>query len=87
MHWEHWTDTGIFDAEGPLLEIQCIGREITDRKMAEQAREEAERLRLAALEAALDCYIATDEHGRIIEFNAAAERTFGYSRSRPSASR
>ena len=81
MHWEHWTDTGIFDAEGRLLEIQCIGREITDRKLAELAREEAERLRLAALEAALDCYIATDDRGRIIEFNAAAERTFGYARS------
>ncbi len=80
-HWEHWTDTGIFDETGRLLEIQCIGREITDRKAAELAREEAERLRLAALEAALDCYIATDEHGRIIEFNAAAERTFGYARA------
>ncbi|HEY8141251.1 MAG TPA: PAS domain S-box protein, partial [Kofleriaceae bacterium] len=81
IHWEHWTDTGIFDAEGRLVEVQCIGREITDRKLAELAREEAERLRLAALEAALDCYIATDDRGRIIEFNAAAERTFGYSRA------
>ena len=80
-HWEHWTDTGIFDAQGNLVEIQCIGRDITDRKLAEAAREEAERLRLAALEAALDCYIATDDRGRIIEFNAAAERTFGYARS------
>ncbi len=81
LHWEHWTDTGIFDAEGGLVEIQCIGREITDRKMAEAAREEAERLRVAVLEAALDCYMATDDRGRIIEFNAAAERTFGYARS------
>ena len=81
VHWEHWTGTGIFDAGGRLVEIQCIGREITDRKLAEQAREEAERLRLAALEAALDCYIAADERGQIIEFNAAAERTFGYSRA------
>ena len=80
-HWEHWTDTGIFDAEGNLVEIQCIGRDITDRKLAEAAREEAERLRLAALEAALDCYIATDDRGRIVEFNAAAERTFGYARA------
>ncbi len=80
-HWEHWTDTGIFDADGRLLEIQCVGREITDRKLAEAAREEAERLRLAALEAALDCYIALDADGTIVEFNLAAERTFGLSRS------
>ena len=80
IRWEHWTDTGIFDADGRLVEIQCVGRDITDRKRAEAAREEAERLRLAALEAALDCYIGTDERGRVIEFNAAAERTFGYTR-------
>jgi diguanylate cyclase (GGDEF)-like protein/PAS domain S-box-containing protein len=30
------------------------------------------------LRAALDCVITTDHHGRIIEFNPAAERTFGY---------
>lgn len=42
IHWEHWTDTGIF-ADGRLIEIQCVGREITDRKLAEAARAEAER--------------------------------------------
>jgi PAS domain S-box-containing protein len=81
VHWEHWTDTGIFDADGKLVEIQCVGREITDRKLAEAAREEAERLRLAALEAALDCYIGVDSQGNVVEFNAAAERTFGYARA------
>ncbi len=81
LHWEHWTDTGIFDAGGRLLEIQCIGREITDRKLAELAREEAERLRLSALEAALDCYISVDAEGTVVEFNPAAERTFGYTRA------
>ena len=43
IRWEHWTDTGIFDPDGNLVEIQCVGREITDRKMAEAARAEAER--------------------------------------------
>ena len=31
------------------------------------------------LDGALDCAISIDEHGRITYFNAAAERTFGYS--------
>jgi PAS domain S-box-containing protein len=31
------------------------------------------------LDAALDCAISIDEHGRVTYFNAAAERTFGYS--------
>ncbi len=48
--------------------------------LAERSREEAERLRRAVLEAALDGYISVDEDGRILEFNPAAERIFGYRR-------
>jgi PAS domain S-box-containing protein len=34
----------------------------------------------AYLEAAIDCVIMADASGRIVEYNPAAERTFGYSR-------
>jgi PAS domain S-box-containing protein len=34
----------------------------------------------AVLEAALDCFVSIDRAGRIVEFNPAAERTFGYRR-------
>jgi len=34
----------------------------------------------AYLEAALDCVVLADASGRVIEFNPAAERTFGYTR-------
>jgi PAS domain S-box-containing protein len=41
--------------------------------------ERGEGLR-AYFEAALDCVIVADASGRVVEFNPAAERTFGYSR-------
>ncbi len=37
--------------------------------------------RAAILEAALDCIIKIDERGTVVEWNPAAERTFGYPRS------
>ena len=40
----------------------------------------SELLTAAILESALDCIITADHHGRITEFNPAAERTFGYRR-------
>ena len=40
----------------------------------------SDRRTRAYFEAALDCVIIADASGRIIEFNPAAERTFGYTR-------
>jgi PAS domain S-box-containing protein len=41
---------------------------------------ESDRRVSAYFEAALDCVIMADASGRVVEFNPAAERTFGYSR-------
>jgi PAS domain S-box-containing protein len=43
-------------------------------------RSEGDARARAILEAALDCIITVDREGLIVEFNPAAERTFGYSR-------
>src|SRR5688500_16887749 len=40
-----------------------------------------ESRREAMLEAALDCIVTMDAEGRVVDFNAAAERTFGYDRA------
>ena len=42
---------------------------------------ESEARKAATLDAALDCIITMDHRGRITEFNAAAERVFGYPRA------
>jgi PAS domain S-box-containing protein len=44
--------------------------------------ERAQRLRNAAVtDVSLDCIITIDDHGRILEWNPAAERTFGHTRA------
>ena len=50
----------------------------TVRDHGERSLRQREARRTAIVDAALDCVITTDDHGRIIEFNPAAERTFGY---------
>jgi PAS domain S-box-containing protein len=42
---------------------------------------ESEARKAGILEAALDCIITMDHEGRVVDFNAAAERTFGYPRA------
>ncbi len=55
--------------------------DITERKRAEEAHQRIETLQGAILNSALDCIITIDQAGRVIEFNAAAERTFGRTRA------
>ena len=49
-----------------------------DRRRAERALAAAEARNAAFLTAALDCVITMDHEGRVVDFNPAAERTFGY---------
>jgi PAS domain S-box-containing protein len=37
IRWQQWTDRALFDEQGRLIEYQSVGRDITDRRMAEEA--------------------------------------------------
>jgi PAS domain S-box-containing protein len=39
--WQEWTDRAIFDESGEVVEYQAIGRDITERKLAEEALAES----------------------------------------------
>lgn len=55
--------------------------DLTDRDKVRKALSESEAQREAILEASFDCIITIDHEGKILEFNPAAENTFGYRRS------
>lgn len=55
--------------------------DVTDRREMEKALRESEARKGAILESSLDCIITIDRQGRILEFNPAAENTFGYRRA------
>jgi PAS domain S-box-containing protein len=57
-------------------------RDVTDHRRAAQALEESEARNAAIVGAALDCIITFTRAGTIVEFNPAAERTFGCPRLR-----
>ena len=41
--WQQWISRGIFDSKGKLIEIQAVGRDITELKRTEEALKESER--------------------------------------------
>ena len=67
------------DSERELVEIATnLARIAIEHARAEEDIHASEVRKSAILESALDCVITVDHMGRTIEFNAAAERTFGY---------
>ena len=66
-----------------LRMMEAVGSQIgqfLERRSAEMALREIVARQGAILDAALDCIITMDHEGRVVEFNPAAERTFGYLR-------
>jgi PAS domain S-box-containing protein len=66
-----------------LQTMSVIGSQIgqfMERMGAEDSLRRSEARKSAILESALDCIITMDHRGNVVEFNPAAEQTFGYTR-------
>jgi PAS domain S-box-containing protein len=72
------------DPVGPDPEMLALMEAVADRigqlierRRAEEAVAQSEARKSATLASALDCIVTIDANDRIVEFNPAAERTFG----------
>jgi PAS domain S-box-containing protein len=68
-----------FQQDSRQLALTVV-RDITQRVKDERALRVSEARQRAVIESALDCIISIDRESRIVEFNPAAESTFGYLR-------
>ena len=68
----------IRDATGAVTGLVCAYQDISDRKEAERRLAESEERFRSVVGASTDAIVVADCRGRIVEWNVAAERIFGY---------
>jgi PAS domain S-box-containing protein len=68
--WQHWINQAITSEHGAVIEYQGGGRDITDRKRAEEALREAERRNTAMLRAIPDLMFVLSRDGRFVDYHA-----------------
>ncbi len=76
---EH-TGVPLRDTTGSLAGVVLVFRDLSERRQAERAAADARAYAEAVRDSALDPIITIDHEGKILDFNRAAERTFGYQR-------
>jgi len=79
--WVRNVVSPIRDASGKLDSVLAVSIDITAFKESQRNLLESETLKGAILDASLDCIISIDGANRVIEWNPAAERTFGHPRN------
>ncbi|ADW16934.1 PAS/PAC sensor signal transduction histidine kinase [Desulfobulbus propionicus DSM 2032] len=78
VRWVQVINRGIFDAAGQLVEIQGVGRDITERKqLEEQLRKSEEKFR-SLVETTSECIWETDAQGRFTYLSPRFADMTGY---------
>ncbi|MDC0835881.1 EAL domain-containing protein [Geitlerinema sp. CS-897] len=76
--WTQWLNEGIFNESGQLVEIQSVGRDITELKQVDRAlRQSEERLRLVT-ENMSDLVCLHHPDGRYLYVTPSSETLLGY---------
>jgi PAS domain S-box-containing protein len=70
LGWQHWTYRPITDANGVTVEIQGIGRDITDRRRAEETADQLEARNTAILRVMPDLMFVLLPDGTYVDYHA-----------------
>ncbi len=79
--WQQWTDRAIFDENGAVAEFQSVGRDITDRKQAQEALEQSENLYRTVFDTTGAATIIIAPDTTILLANAGWEKLTGMPRA------
>ncbi|HET6557854.1 MAG TPA: PAS domain S-box protein [Prolixibacteraceae bacterium] len=78
--WVDVTTSAMYNRFGEFVGILCVARDITERKMAEQALRRSEIKYRSLYESIIDGFACIDTEGRIIDTNSSFEQMVGHSR-------
>lgn len=76
--WHFWSDRAIFDSDGRVIEYLSVGRDITKRKVVEEALFKSEQLYRTILDNIRDVYYRTDSNGTLEMISPSGVKLFGY---------
>lgn len=81
--WQQWNNRAIFNEQGQLVEYQAVGRDITKRKLAEQALLESEKKYRTLVEQipAITYIAAINENSTTIYVSPQIENILGFSQA------
>ena len=81
VRWIQVNNRGFFDDQGRLVEIQAVGRDITERKqLIDALRASENRFRQLFEQHSAIMFLVDPHSGRILDANPAAARFYGYPR-------
>ncbi len=76
--WISWANTPFYDADGALIDILCVGQDITEKKlMAIALRQKSEELE-RYFDLSLDLLCIANTSGELLKVNAQWEKVLGY---------
>jgi len=76
--WQSWTNRALFDDQGKIIGYQSIGRDITERKQAEEALRQERNRAQKLLDIAGVIFVAIDASGEVVLVNQKGGLVLGY---------